>query len=101
MNIFSRSYRVAKCKSALNSDNIKLARHHFDKINVDALSNPRIVALGARISMLENDTPSALPQLTRALALTKAETSEEARYIAHYCRYFLELIKRSDRHEEH
>lgn len=96
---FSQSYRVAMCISALRSDDVKLARFHFDKINVGELSNPRIIALGARISLLQNDTPAARLLLERALALAHAKTSDRHRYVVHYCRYFLELIERSNLHE--
>lgn len=99
LGIFKTAYFGAKCVDTLEVDDVLLAREYYGKIPFKRLTNPRLIALGARISLLENDTKAALPQLRKALNAAQYKNTSKAEYVQNYCMYFIELIRRSGEHE--
>ncbi len=89
------SWHVASTIDALNADDTPLARKRYSRINLDRAGKAPILTLGARISLLERDSDTAASLLRDALSMAEARTSENAQYVACYCKYFLGLIRRS------
>lgn len=73
------------------------ARNYFSKFEVSEV--PRHIAMGARISLLENDSQTAETLLRRAVSIADQKGGADNKYVGEYCRYFLSIINRDGKHE--
>lgn len=103
MRRFFRSLALSRhstaCQDAIESGNIALARAHYDKMKALGVSKPRLIALGARLSMLERDSKAARSLLMSAMNRLTEDDDKNSAYVRLYCQYFLSLIDRTGDHE--
>lgn len=90
---------IAGCRRSLREDDIVSARNYYSKFQDSQV--PRHIALGARITLLEKDSASAKLLLERAASLAVQKKDENNKYVLEYCNYFLSIINKDGRHEEH
>jgi hypothetical protein len=98
-----RAYVQAKamveCRRALLEGDIVTAKRRYSLFQDSEL--PRNVALGARIKLMENDIMGAKLLLEKAANQASRKKDKHNKYVLEYCNFYLSLMNKDGRHEEH
>ncbi len=78
---------VAAFRESMQENDLVSARKHYSKFQDSKI--PRLVAMGARLSLMERDLNTAKVLFAQALKTASEKKGKRNRYVCEYCKYYL------------
>lgn len=98
-HIFRQSVIVTECSRALQNGDVHYAKKLYCEL--EHSRRPRLIALGGRIKLAEQNMEGAREFFERAAQLASQKKDKLHRYVLEYCTFYLSLMDNDGKHETH
>lgn len=84
---FAEVFAAADFRESMRENDLVSAREHYSKFQDN--EDPRLIAMGARLHLMERNFNKARILLERAISIASQKKGKRHRYICEYCKYYL------------